>query len=59
MRRRRLLVALAGLAVVIVAGVVVLWPWASPTTLITPENYLASRSGCVAEVPWAARHSPT
>jgi hypothetical protein len=36
MRRRKLLVALAGLAGVIVAGVVVLWPWAP--SRITPEN---------------------
>jgi hypothetical protein len=27
MRRRKLLVALAGLAVVMSAGLVVLWPW--------------------------------
>jgi hypothetical protein len=36
MRRRTLLVAVAGLAVVVVAGVVVLWP--QPPSRITQEN---------------------
>jgi hypothetical protein len=36
MRRRKLLVALAGLAVVVAAGAVVLWP---RTERITQENY--------------------
>jgi hypothetical protein len=37
MRRRTLLAALTGLAVVVAAGVVVLWPWQS--SRITRENY--------------------
>jgi hypothetical protein len=37
MRRRTLLVALAGLAVVVAAGVVVLWP--RPASRITRENF--------------------
>jgi len=37
MQRRTLLVALAGLAVVVAAGVVVLWP--RPSARVTPENY--------------------
>jgi hypothetical protein len=46
MRRRKLLVALAGLAVVIVAGVVVLWPWAidmSPG--VTLHNFVRLKEG--------------
>jgi hypothetical protein len=38
MLRRKLLVALAGLAVVLAAGVVVLWPRAMPPSLVTKEN---------------------
>jgi hypothetical protein len=43
MRRRTLLVALAGLAVVGAAGVVVLWP--RPSSRITRENYERIRAG--------------
>jgi hypothetical protein len=43
MRRRKLLVALVGLAVVIGAGVVALWP-AVPSR-VTPENYLRTHWG--------------
>jgi hypothetical protein len=39
MRRRKLLVALAGLAVVIVALAVVLWPLPQPAVRVTPEKY--------------------
>jgi hypothetical protein len=42
MRRRRLLVALAGLAVVIAAGVVVLWPHTHRTVT---ENYVRIEQG--------------
>jgi hypothetical protein len=38
MRRRKLLVALAGLAVVVAAWAIVLWPRAMPTSLVTKEN---------------------
>jgi hypothetical protein len=43
MRRRTLLVALVGLAVVVAAGVVVLWP--RPPSRITRENYGLIREG--------------
>ena len=46
MRRRTLLVALAGLAVVVAAGVVVLWPRPAPEQ-ITRENYDRIRVGWV------------
>jgi hypothetical protein len=39
MRRRKLLVALAGLAVVVAAGVVLLWPLPQPAVRVTPEKY--------------------
>ena len=42
MRRRTLLVALAGLAVAVAAGLVVLWP---RPERITPENYARVRTG--------------
>jgi hypothetical protein len=42
-RRRTLLVVLAGLAVVVAAGVVVLWP--RPPSRITRENYDRIRAG--------------
>jgi hypothetical protein len=44
MRRRKPLVALAGLAVVVAAGVVVLWPRTAPER-ITRENYDRIRNG--------------
>jgi hypothetical protein len=43
MRKRTLLVALAGLTVVVAAGVVVLWPRAS--SRVTPENFDRIRKG--------------
>jgi hypothetical protein len=42
MRRRKLLVALAGLAVVVAVGVVVLWPGQSH---VTEENFSRIRQG--------------
>ena len=45
MRRRTLLVVLAGLAVVIVAGVVVLWPRPEPASRITVESFRRIRAG--------------
>jgi hypothetical protein len=39
--RRRLLVALAGLAVVVAAGVVLLWPRAMPSSLVRERIALA------------------
>jgi hypothetical protein len=42
MQRRKLLVALAGLAVVVTVGVVVLWP---RPDRVTPENYACIRLG--------------
>jgi hypothetical protein len=42
MRRRKLLVVLAGLAVVVAAGVAVLWP---RPARVTPENYLRIEAG--------------
>jgi hypothetical protein len=45
MRRRKLLVALAGLAVVGAAGAVVLWPPQSPNHRITVENCELMRTG--------------
>ena len=39
MRRRKLLVALAGLAVVIAVRVVVVWPQPQPSSRITRENF--------------------
>jgi hypothetical protein len=44
MRRRKLLVALAGLAVVVAAGVVVLWP-EPPLIRVTEENLNRVRPG--------------
>jgi len=43
MRRRKLLVALAGLAVVVAAGVLVQWP--APTSRLTLENLGHLREG--------------
>jgi hypothetical protein len=43
MRRRKLLVVLAGLAVVVAAGVVVLWP--RPPSRITRENFERIKEG--------------
>jgi hypothetical protein len=43
MRRRTLFVALAGLAVVVAAGVVVLWP--QPSSRITRENFERIKEG--------------
>jgi hypothetical protein len=45
MRRRTLLVALAGLAVVVAAGAVVLWPRLEPPSRITQENCDQIREG--------------
>jgi hypothetical protein len=45
MRRRTLLLALAGLAVVVAAGVVVLWPRPEPASRITVENFRRIREG--------------
>jgi hypothetical protein len=45
MRRRTLLVVLAGLAVVVAAGAVVLWPPQSLNHRITVENYELLRTG--------------
>jgi hypothetical protein len=43
MRRRKLLVALAGMAVVVAAGIVVLWPGAP--SRITHENFAILKNG--------------
>jgi hypothetical protein len=45
MRRRKLLVALAGLAAVVAAGVVVLWPPKDPASRITQENFERIKPG--------------
>jgi hypothetical protein len=45
MRRRKLLVALVGLAVVVAAGAVVLWPQAAPPSRVTRENYDCIQEG--------------
>jgi hypothetical protein len=45
MRRRTLLVALAGLAVVVAAGAVVFWPPIDPASRITQENFERIRPG--------------
>jgi hypothetical protein len=45
MRRRKLLVALAGLAVVGAAGVVVLWQPIDPASRITQENFERIKAG--------------
>jgi hypothetical protein len=39
MRKRKVLVVLAGSAVVVAVGVVVLWPWREPVSPITRANY--------------------
>jgi hypothetical protein len=49
MRRRKLLVALVGLAVV-VAGVVVLWPLPQPAVRVTPEKYDRIANGDVTTI---------
>jgi hypothetical protein len=51
MRRRKLLVAIAGVAVLVAAGVVALWPLPQPTVRVTFEKYGRIANNDVTTVP--------